>query len=147
MTDEQRLNITPTPDVLIALTNTPLKPLDAICELIDNGIDAFRAADIAGTSVQHPWIQIHIPGEAEVKRGEGKIRIADNGAGLDMAGLEKALTAGFSSKNQFDTLGLFGMGFNIASGKLGKTTTVTTARKSDDYAIQTVLDPCVKKVL
>jgi len=140
MTDEQRLNITPTPDVLIALTNTPLKPLDAICELIDNGIDAFRAAEIGGVSIQHPWVQIHIPGEAEVKRGAGKIRIADNGAGLDMAGLEKALTAGFSSKNQFDTLGLFGMGFNIASGKLGKTTVVTTARKSDDYAIQTILD-------
>jgi hypothetical protein len=138
--DEQKLNITPTPDVLIALTNTPLRPLDAVCELIDNGIDAFRAADIEGTSIQHPWIQIHIPGESEVRRGAGKIRIADNGAGLDMFGLEKALTAGFSSKNQFDTLGLFGMGFNIASGKLGKTTVVTTARKSDDYAIQVVLD-------
>lgn len=138
--DQPTLNITPTPDVLIALTNTPLKPLDAICELIDNGIDSFRAADLAGLSVEHPWIQIHIPGEAEVKRGEGLIRIADNGAGLDMAGLEKALTAGFSSKNQFDTLGLFGMGFNIASGKLGKRTIVTTARKTDDFAIRTVLD-------
>jgi hypothetical protein len=138
--EEQKLNITPTPDVLVALTNTPLRPLDAVCELIDNGIDAFRAADMEGTSIEHPWIQIHIPGEAEVRRGAGKIRIADNGAGLDMVGLEKALTAGFSSKNQFDTLGLFGMGFNIASGKLGKTTMVTTSRKSDNYAIQVVLD-------
>lgn len=138
--DEPTLNITPTPDVLIALTNTPLRPLDAICELLDNGVDAFRAAELSGDSVEHPWIQIHVPGEAEVRRGAGVIRIADNGAGLDMVGLEKALTAGFSSKNQFDTLGLFGMGFNIASGKLGKRTVVTTARKADDYAIRTVLD-------
>lgn len=138
--NETRLNITPTPDVLIALTNTPLRPLDAICELIDNGIDAFRAAKIEGNPVLHPWVQVNVPGEAEVRRGDGTLRIADNGAGLDMEGLERALTAGFSSKNQFDTLGLFGMGFNIASGKLGKRTVVTTARKSDDYAIRTVLD-------
>jgi hypothetical protein len=140
MSEAPSINITPTPDVLIALTNTPLKPLDAICELIDNGIDAFSAAELEGNQVEYPWIQIQIPGEAQVRRGEGVIRISDNGAGLDMSGLERALTAGFSSKNQFDTLGLFGMGFNIASGKLGMKTVVTTARKSDRFALQTTLD-------
>lgn len=134
------LNITPEPQVLLALTNTPLSALDAICELVDNGIDAFRAASLGGNPVENPWVQIQIPGEAEVRRGEGIIRITDNGAGLDRQGLRSALTAGFSSKNAFDTLGLFGMGFNIASGKLGKRTTVTTIRKGDRKAIRTVLD-------
>jgi len=134
------INITPTPQVLLALTNTPLKPLDAICELIDNGIDAFRSAILSGERVDSPWIQITVPGQSEVSRGLGVIRIADNGAGLDEAALEKALTAGFSSQNQFDSLGLFGMGFNIASGKLGMKTVVTTTRRGDDFAIRTTVD-------
>ena len=45
---EEVLDITPDPKVLIALTHTPLKPLDALCELIDNGIDAFRTAALQG---------------------------------------------------------------------------------------------------
>jgi hypothetical protein len=135
-----KIDITPTPQVLIALTNTPLKPLDALCELIDNGIDAFRSSKLEGKGVENPWIQITVPGPTEVSRGLGVIRIADNGAGLDESALQKALTAGYSSQNQFDSLGLFGMGFNIASGKLGMKTVVTTTRKGDDFATQTVLD-------
>jgi hypothetical protein len=135
-----KIDITPTPQVLIALTNTALKPLDALCELIDNGIDAFRSAKLEGKGIESPWIQITVPGHAEVARGQGVIRIADNGAGLDEATLQKALTAGYSSQNQFDSLGLFGMGFNIASGKLGMKTVVTTTRKGEDFATQTVLD-------
>lgn len=135
-----KLNITPEPQVLMALTNTPLSPLDAICELVDNGIDSFRAAAIEGTPVKSPWIQVEVPGLAEIRNGGGFIRISDNGVGLDAEGLSRALTAGFSSKNAFDTLGLFGMGFNIATGKLGMRTVVTTMRRGDDFAIQTVLD-------
>lgn len=50
------------------------------------------------------------------------------------------MKAGFTSKNHFDTLGLFGMGFNIATGKLGRVTRVISARREDDYAIEVVLD-------
>ena len=41
-------DLTPDPKVLIALTHTPLQPLDALCELIDNAIDSFNAAKLQG---------------------------------------------------------------------------------------------------
>lgn len=134
------LDITPDTKVLLALTHTPLKPLEALCELIDNGIDSFRAAAIAGEPVRHPHLEITVPGAAQARRGEGVIRVVDNGAGLDMQGLGNTIRAGFSGKNRYDTLGLFGMGFNIATGKIGQKTTVTTARKSDDFALRVIID-------
>jgi uncharacterized protein (DUF2267 family) len=134
------LDITPDPKVLIALTHTPLKPLDALCELIDNGIDSFRAAALLGEPEHHPLLEVTVPGAAEARRGEGIVRVVDNGSGLDREGLGNSLRAGFSGKNRYDTLGLFGMGFNIATGKLGRHTTVTTARRGDDFALRVVVD-------
>lgn len=137
---DEVLDITPDPKVLIALTHTPLKPLDALCELIDNGIDSFRGATLQGEPERHPLLEVTIPGAAETRRGEGIVRVTDNGGGLDREGLANALRAGFSGKNRYDTLGLFGMGFNIATGKLGRHTTVTTARRADDFALRVVID-------
>lgn len=134
------LDITPDPSVLIALTHTTLKPLDGLSELLDNAIDSFRAGKLVGQPELHPMVQIMVPGEAEVRAGGGVVRVADNGPGLDRVGLESALRAGFSSKNRYDTLGLFGMGFNIATGKLGQTTTVITARRNDSHALRVRLD-------
>lgn len=134
------INFEPDPKVLLALTHTPLKPLDALCELIDNGMDSFNAANLQGLPIRHPMLKISVPGEAEARRGEGLIRVVDNGAGLDREGLSNALRAGYSNKNKYDTLGLFGMGFNIATGKLGRRTTVTTARAREDYALRVVVD-------
>ncbi len=45
---EKFFDFTPDPKVLIALTHTPMLPLDALCELIDNAIDGFSAARIQG---------------------------------------------------------------------------------------------------
>jgi len=137
---DEVLDITPDPKVLIALTHTPLKPLDALCELIDNGIDSFRTATLMGEPERHPLLEVTVPGAAEARRGEGIVRVVDNGSGLDRQGLGNSLRAGFSGKNRYDTLGLFGMGFNIATGKLGRHTTVTTARRSDDFALRVVID-------
>lgn len=134
------LDITPDPKVLLALTQTPLKPLDALCELIDNGIDAFAAARIAGVPTAQPMIEVTVPGSVNVNRSEGIVRVVDNGAGLDRDGLANTLRAGFSGKNRYDSLGLFGMGFNIATGKLGRRTVVTTARSEDDHALRVTID-------
>lgn len=134
------LDITPDPKVLLALTQTPLKPLDALCELIDNGIDAFAAARIAGTPTEQPMIEVTVPGSVNISRSEGVVRVVDNGAGLDRVGLANTLRAGFSGKNRYDSLGLFGMGFNIATGKLGRQTVVTTARREDKHALRVTID-------
>ena len=134
------LDITPDPRILIALTRTPLAPLDAICELIDNGLDAFFDAQVKGTPIPHPIVVVSLPGAAEVQRGEGLIRVQDNGRGLDPGHVANAIRAGYTSKNPFDTLGLFGMGFNIATGKLGQVTRLLTARAEDDDALEVTID-------
>ena len=58
---EQFINLTPDPKVLIALTHTDLKPLDALCELIDNSIDSFSDAKTQGISIVNPCIRIELP--------------------------------------------------------------------------------------
>jgi len=134
------LNINPTPDVLVALTRTPIVPLDALSELIDNAIDSFRAGELAGRPPSVRQVLIDIPGPTEVARGEGVVRVRDTGPGLTEDQIASAMTAGYSDKNHFDTLGLFGMGFNIATGKLGRETRITSALVDRDKAVQVTLD-------
>ena len=43
-----KFGFTPDPKVLLALTHTPMQPMDALCELIDNAIDSFHYAKIQG---------------------------------------------------------------------------------------------------
>ncbi|MTD15133.1 hypothetical protein GIS00_14410 [Nakamurella sp. YIM 132087] len=140
MSENQTVDIQPTPNVLLALTRTPITPIDALCELIDNSLDSFRSADVSGGAAKPRHVIVDLPGITEVARGEGLVRIRDTGPGLTLQQVTNALKAGFSSKNAFDTLGLFGMGFNIATGKLGRQTTIVTAAEDDDMALQVELD-------
>ena len=133
-------DFTPDPKVLLALTRTPMQPLDALCELIDNAIDSFAIAKIQGIVVDNPLILIDLPTRKQLSTGTGVVRIRDNGPGMNATDAEKAIKAGFSGNNPYDTLGLFGMGFNISTGKLGNTTTFMTARKDTDKYIRTVID-------
>ncbi|MFI2606521.1 ATP-binding protein [Kitasatospora sp. NPDC018619] len=134
------LDITPSPRVLVALTRTPILPIDALSELIDNAVDSFRTAATAGIPSAVRQVIIDLPGQAEVSRGEGVVRVRDTGPGLSEAQIADSMRAGFTSKNHFDSLGLFGMGFNIATGKLGRITRVISARAADDHAVQVTLD-------
>ena len=122
-------DFTPDPKVLLALTRTPMQPLDALCELIDNAIDSFAIAKIQGVVVDSPLVLIDLPTRKQLSNGTGVVRIRDNGPGMQASDAEKAIKAGFSGNNPYDSLGLFGMGFNISTGKLGNTTTFMTARK------------------
>lgn len=136
----QTFDLTPDPKVLLALTHTPMQPLDALCELIDNAIDSFQAARLQGNPTKQPVVVVDLPRLSEVNSGSGMIRIRDNGAGLDRDQAEKALRAGFSGNNPYDSLGLFGMGFNISTGKLGRVTRFLTTRKQDSEAIEVIVD-------
>src|SRR3954468_5383485 len=140
MNEHTLVDIQPTPNVLLALTRTPITPLDALCELIDNAIDSFRAAEISGVKVPFRQVFLELPGQSEVSRGEGLLRVRDTGLGLTEKQIADALRAGDSSKNAFDTLALFGMGFNIATGKLGRVTRLISARQEDEYALEVVVD-------
>ncbi|MEU4692398.1 ATP-binding protein [Actinoplanes sp. NPDC023714] len=140
MSEHTLVDIQPTPNVLLALTRTPITPLDALCELIDNAIDSFRAAELEGIKVPFRQVFIDLPGASEVNRNGGLVRVRDTGLGLTEKQIADALRAGYSSKNAFDTLGLFGMGFNIATGKLGRVTKLISARQEDNFALEVVVN-------
>lgn len=133
-------DLTPDPKILVALTHTPMQPLDALCELIDNSIDSFHVAMLQGNPVQSPLIAIELPRLAELKNNSGAITVLDNGPGLTRDMAEKAIRAGFSGNNPYDTLGLFGMGFNISTGKLGRVTRFLTARSDESHSLEVIID-------
>lgn len=135
-----KFDFTPDPKVLIALTHTPMQPLDALCELIDNAIDSFYSAKIQGVTVDNPMVIVSIPTRKQISSGGGLLRIQDNGPGMAAENAEKAIKAGFSGNNPYDTLGLFGMGFNISTGKLGNVTTFMTSRADMASYIKTVIN-------
>ncbi len=133
-------DFTPDPKVLIALTHTPMLPLDALCELIDNAIDGFTAAKIQGRPVDRPHISITLPTRRNIADNTGSLRVVDNGPGMSPDIAEQAIRAGFSGNNPYDSLGLFGMGFNISTGKIGRVTRFRTARHEDQDCIDTCID-------
>lgn len=138
--DTMNFDFTPDPRALIALTQNPMMPLDALCELIDNSIDSFSNSLLHGVKIEHPKIWIDIPKKAELDTDIGVVRIRDNGPGMSSQQAEKAIKAGYSGNNSIDTLGLFGMGFNISTGKMGIVTRFTTARKEDSFCTRTKID-------
>jgi len=134
-------DLTPDPRVLVALTQTPLAPLDALCELIDNSLDSFAYARLRGQAVDYPLIAVDLPGPSELDRPDALIRIRDNGPGLPARTAEMALKAGYSgNKNPYDSLGLFGMGFNISTGKLGIRTRFMTLETGSTEAVDVEID-------
>jgi RNA polymerase subunit RPABC4/transcription elongation factor Spt4 len=137
---ERTFDFTPDPRVLIALTQTPMSPFDAVCELIDNAIDSFNSAKIKGVTVQDPMIIIELPTRKDVANNIGVFRIRDNGTGMSADDAEKAIKAGYSGNNPYDSLGLFGMGFNISTGKIGRTTKLLTATPGDSFYTETIID-------
>lgn len=124
-----QFDLQPDPRLLQMLGEIDLDPWRCIAELVDNGIDGFLHAAREGSPVQAPVIEVLLP-----KKGatDARVIIQDNGPGMDGATLEKAVRAGYSGNNPIDSLGLFGMGFNIATARLGATTTVWSTRAGDD---------------
>src|SRR4051794_38681861 len=100
-------DLTPDPKVLIALTQTPMAPLDALCELIDNAIDSFSVARIKGQPTPNPLVVVDLPRPKELREAEGFVRVRDNGPGMGREQAEQAVRAGFTGNNPYDSLGLF----------------------------------------
>ena len=132
----REIDLVPDPKILVVLTYASMKPIDSLCELIDNAIDSFSLEP----RTERPLVLIDLPTRKELRDKQGMLRVRDNGPGLSLDQMEKALRAGFSSKYSYDSLGLFGVGFNIASGKLGQITRFITIRREDDFALEAKLD-------
>jgi hypothetical protein len=132
MSNLRTIDLTPSPRVLKMLGQVDFKPWQCLAELIDNSVDAFLSAGGNDTGVLFPQVTIELPDNSAINHGSAEIRVTDNGPGMSLDDLENAVTAGYSSNNPVDKLGLFGMGFNVATARLGQRTEVWTSKMEDD---------------
>ncbi len=118
-------DLTPDPRVLQILGEINLDQWKCLAELVDNSVDAFINSRRGGDPVRTPEVVITLP---TADRDDASITVRDNGPGMTIEQLEAAVRAGWTGNNPLDNLGLFGMGFNIATARLGMVTEVYTTR-------------------
>lgn len=121
-------DLTPHPRILPMLGEIVLAQWRCLAELVDNAGDSFLEAKRAGTPIQNPKVFINIPTGGSPT---AQLSVRDNGPGMDAETLERAARAGWTSHDPINNLGLFGMGFNIATARLGHKTTIWTTRRDD----------------
>jgi hypothetical protein len=134
----QSINLTPHPEILEVIAEVDLQIHHCVAELIDNCLDELKSASNADPSLE-PRIDITIPTSTKV-RANSYVTVEDNGRGMNVAQLEEALRAGSSGKQMHGSLGMFGMGFNIATARLGGITRVRTGRRGDDKWVVATID-------
>ena len=133
----KELDLTPAPRVLQMLGEITLEQWRCLAELIDNAIDGFIDAARMGEPIAQPEIIVNIPtADAESAR----VSVKDNGPGMSLEVLENALRAGWTGNDPLSKLGLFGMGFNIATARLGLVTEVWTSRRGDPEQVGVRID-------
>ncbi|MER6514507.1 ATP-binding protein [Nonomuraea sp. NPDC001636] len=132
------LDLTPSPRLLEVLGDIPYQPWQCLAELVDNSFDEFHS-DPDRDPAEPPTIHITLP-KATSAPEDAQVCVFDNGRGMSKSTLENALRAGFSGNSRYGSLGLFGMGFNIATARLGNKTTVRTTRAGDMFWLAVEID-------
>ena len=100
-----------------------------VAELIDNSIDGFLNEATEGTSPSQAEIVVSLP---TTTSGNPVIKVRDNGPGMRADILEMAVRAGWTANEPVGNLGMFGMGFNISTARLGTRTRVWTTTAADN---------------
>ena len=109
------VDITPDKSLIKKMGLVGYRTEQAVAELVDNSIDA----RLDGTE--------HIDVSLNYKRGH--ITVSDDGSGMDLAGLQDALTIAKETKKN-GKLGRFGLGMKSACASLGKAFVLTTSTPS-----------------
>ena len=135
------IDITPSPRVLRMLGEIDFKPWQCLSELIDNSIDAFVSEQSSIKIISHPKIEIRLSSSSFINlKPTDYLEVRDNGKGMTRDDLEKSLKAGFTANNPIEKMGLFGMGFNIATARLGHRTEVITATEDSQHLLKVTID-------
>lgn len=130
-------DLQPDPRILPMLGEINLAQWKCAAELIDNGIDGFLSVLRAGRTVEDPEIHLTTP---FLDEAGARFSVTDNGPGMSAEVLELAVKAGWSGNDPMTSLGMFGMGFNIATARLGLSTTVFTTRAGDSEWVGLKID-------
>lgn len=137
----ESIDLTPSPRVLRMLGEIDFKAWQCLCEIIDNSIDSFITESTSENVGDKPTVKIKLPSISQNKIDPSNIlTISDNGKGMTFETLNKSLKAGFSGNNPVDKMGLFGMGFNISTARLGNKTVITTSTKDSDEFLKVTID-------
>ncbi len=136
---DQEFDLRPDPRVLRMLGEINLAQWRCLAELIDNAIDGYLNAARAGNADALDPLEVLVSLPARDDEG-ARVIVRDTGPGMDGATLERAMRAGWSGNDPVNNLGLFGMGANIATARLGDKTTVWTTRIGDTAWIGVNID-------
>lgn len=134
------MDITPSPRILRMLGEIEFDEWQCIAELVDNAFDDFT--EIINADQTWPGgfkVSVTLPGPAASLTG-AEVVVSDTGRGMTRDILEQAVKAGWSSNDRFDKLGLFGMGFNVSTARLGRRTQVLTTREGDPEWVGVEID-------
>jgi len=149
MADQQQVaprefNLQPHPRILPMLGEINLKQWQCIGELVDNSVDGFIAAQRERHPVPDPEVHVTLPTRAA---RDSHITVLDNGPGMNPETLENAVRAGWTGNDPVNYLGMFGMGFNIATARLGTVTRVWSTREGDPvwYGLEIDFDSLLRQ--
>jgi histidine kinase/DNA gyrase B/HSP90-like ATPase len=137
ISEPPNFDITPDPRVLQMLGEIDLPQWRCIAELVDNSVDGFLNAERAGAPIENPEVVITVP---RADTPAARITVRDNGPGMSGDTLERAVKAGWTGNSPLANLGLFGMGFNIATARLGLVTEVWTSRAGEAVEVGIRID-------
>lgn len=134
------MDITPSPRILRMLGEIEFDEWQCLAELVDNAFDDFTEIMVT----DQPWpggykVSVTLPSAGASLAG-AEVVVSDTGRGMTRETLEQAVKAGWSSNDRFDKLGLFGMGFNVSTARLGRRTRVLTTRDGDPDWIGVEID-------
>ncbi|MEU2083169.1 ATP-binding protein [Streptomyces albus] len=130
------MKITPSARVLSMLGEIDFDEWQCVAELVDNPFDDFLDIIRAGTEWPDGFtVSVTLPSSPK-----GILEVRDTGRGMSYDRLARAVRAGWSGNDMHDKLGLFGMGFNISTARLGRRTRVLTTRAGDTEWIGVEID-------
>jgi len=131
--ESQEVDITPHPRILAMLGEIAFEPHKCIGELIDNAIDGFLSQPrfLQENQKIRPTITIRVPHKNQIGSAHAEVVVEDNGPGMTLPALTLAAKAGYSGTASLENLGLFGMGFNIATARLGGITELRSGVKGE----------------
>jgi hypothetical protein len=135
------IDITPTPRVLRMLGEVDFKAWQCLCEIIDNSIDSFKVGYGSNNANNNKSIKVKLPAASVTQLDSSHfLEIEDNGSGMTIEQLQLSLKAGFSGNDPIEKMGLFGMGFNISTARLGGRTEVITTTSDNPNYLRIVID-------
>lgn len=132
------VDITPSPRILRTLGQIPFAPWQCIAELIDNSLDGFRHA--FANKIVLKQKRVVVSWSTNAAPADRVVEIIDTGPGMTAETLNDCVRAGYSTNDPIENLGLFGMGFNIATARLGEKTVILSATPTSEEWVGIEID-------